>query len=218
MRGENQQSLGEQLLNGIFKATMVGMSDAALREHFEAALGRTLTDDEFVAQSEFARDPDAYTVTQPGLVNQGLLQHLEGFARVFNHGWVWQVARFEHPILLTSDVPVALWSQDGGPVGLFVADAIYFPLDPRHVLVLTPRQEHDRTPTPCAQTIDGDSELLGRVVNAVGAGSHRWVFLHPEHHLFDRLPIPPRRTTIRGPAELIDKARRMREAVDREPG
>ena len=151
MRGENQQSFGDQVLDGLFKATLVGMSDAALRQNFEAVVGRALSDDEFVAQRDFALDPDAYTVTQPGLVNQGLLQHLEGFTRVINHGWVWQVARFDNPILLTSDVPVALWSRNGGPVGLFVADAVYFPLDPRHVLVLTPRQEHDRILSPCAR-------------------------------------------------------------------
>lgn len=214
MRGENQQSFGEQLLDGFFKATMIGTSDAALREQFEAALGRTLTDDEFATHLDFARDPDAYKVTQPGLVNVGLLEHLEGFTRVINHGWLWQVVRFDQPILLTSDVPVALWSNDGGPVGLFVADAVYFPLDPRHVLVLTPRTDSDSTPTPAADTVDGDAELLGRVLNAVGGGSHRWIFLHPDHPMFDRLPIPPRRSAIQGPAELIEKVRMMREALE----
>lgn len=214
LRGENVQSFGDQMLDALTKATWIGMSDATLREQIEKGLGRVLTDEEFVAQRDFMQNPDAYTVRQPGAVNQGIVAHVEGFTRVLKYGWVWQVARFDLPILVTSDVPIGTWSADDRPVGLFTASEIYFPLDPSHVLVLAARGSVDEKtqPTMLAEgTIEGDVVLLQRVLNAVGGSAHHWVFLHPDHASFETLPMPARPGPIQGPGDLIDLVRRVRD-------
>lgn len=217
LRGEDQQSFIGQILDGVFKATMVGKTAAALRGDLEAALGRSVSEEEFENHRDFVRDPTAYSVTQPELVARLLAEHLEGFARVLYYGWTWRVVRFHAPVLITSDVPVGLWREDGGPVGLFTADRVFFPINPRCALVLTPRLDKDLTTNLNADAIEGDIEdLRVNVETAIGA-SHRWVFMHPDHDLYDQLPIPPKRGPIQGPAEVIDLARRMREAHEPAP-
>jgi hypothetical protein len=54
----------------------------------------------------------------------------------------WQVRRAHSPVLITSDAPVVLWSprtenDHFRGLGLMDADEIWFPIDPRHLLVMS---------------------------------------------------------------------------------
>jgi hypothetical protein len=102
----------------------------------------------------------------------------------------WYVAVYDTPTLLTSDEPVALHFRDanrppGHNRGIAYADEIWFPLDPRRLLILgrpddpLPEQ-YLRRPIETAQTIN----------LAIAAGAYEYIYMHPnQDHLKDiRLP------------------------------
>jgi hypothetical protein len=95
-------------------------------------------------------------------------------------GRPWVVLETTAPAFLTSDRPVTFWRdrQRRDPytgVGLHNADAVYFPLDPRKMLVIMQGQTESwerRTPTR--------AEV--REVNTIVANwSYRFIFHHPNH-------------------------------------
>lgn len=109
-----------------------------------------------------------------------------------------RVQRFDAP-LLTGDEPVALWGRptrdlDGEPIGIATADAILFPLDRQHLLVLCHRD----------RVVHQPRGLTSSEVNfAVAAGSYRWIFQHPSDPPVDVEALPPRGTFIAEPVEVV---------------
>jgi hypothetical protein len=110
-----------------------------------------------------------------------------------------RVQRFDAP-LLTSDEPVALWGHpdrnlDTEPLGIATADAILFPLDRQHLLVLCHR----------ARAANQPRRLTATDVNfAVAAGAFRWIFQHPSDPPIDVESLPERGTFVAKPVEVIE--------------
>ena len=81
---------------------------------------------------EFVPDPNAHLSAMGGIalrISELLLSR------------PWWIAEFDSPALLTSDEPVALHLRDrsrppGHDRGIAYADEIWFPLDPRRLLIL----------------------------------------------------------------------------------
>jgi hypothetical protein len=104
----------------------------------------------------------------------------------------WWIAEYDSPALLTSDEPIALHFRDrsrppGYGYGIAYADEIWFPLDPRRLLIL------GRPGAPLPEQRLGVPLETARTVNlTVTAGAYERVYMHPDQdHLKGmRLPKP----------------------------
>lgn len=88
-----------------------------------------------------------------------------------------RVLRFEDPLLLVSDEPVALWARPHRdlhvhPLGIASADAIYMPIDRRHAIALLLSGDE--------RVIDGGPTRAETINYLVASGAHRWIFQHPD--------------------------------------
>jgi len=96
------------------------------------------------------------------------------------------------------------------------ADQIMFPLDPRHVLVMTLQDpaevEADPSVLRSGPNVEADAELIERVLNTVGLRVQRWIFMHPDDAGYESFPIPPPIEPLGGLKEVVDMARALREA------
>lgn len=104
------------------------------------------------------------------------------------------IIEFDAPMLLTSDEPVATGvdtQTPHRPAGVLNADSLFFPLDPRHALVMMRPDLQDR---PHAW---GKGELAqARAINQfVAFRGNRQIFFHPDSDPLSDLEIPvgPRR-------------------------
>lgn len=110
----------------------------------------------------------------------------------------YRVQRFDAP-LLTSDEPAALWAEPGRdldvePLGVATADAILFPLDRQHLLVLCHRDRIAHQPRGLTAT---------EVNFAVAAGAFRWILQHPSDPPLDVESLPRRGAFVAEPVEVI---------------
>ena len=86
----------------------------------------------------------------------------------------WTVARFEEPVLLTSDNPVTLWAENPGrfgAVGVATADEIALPTSPTTAVVIYPQAEHG---DPLGEG-PGVGDLCSRTLRS----AHKWAFAPP---------------------------------------
>lgn len=142
------------------------------------------------ADQAFGEDGPTLRLDQAHMVQQTLRFAVESVLPLV-YFRAWRVVRFDRPVLLTSDAPVASWSpasRHGLPVGIGNARETYMPLNRRTVLVVTGRSLDDR-PDRLVET-----RRLARAarVNAVVAGgAHRWLFHHPDDSPMVRLALGP---------------------------
>jgi Protein of unknown function (DUF4238) len=102
----------------------------------------------------------------------------------------WVVGRFPEPALLTSDSPVSYYvrPEDRDPlrgVGLATADEVWYPLDPQHVLMLTPADIDE-------QVMEVDLDHAHRINQNTVAHAFERVFMHPEQDHLQGLDLPRR--------------------------
>jgi hypothetical protein len=130
---------------------------------------------------EFVPDPNEH-LRMMGEVAMGIMEYL--LPRP------WWLIDYESPVLLTSDEPVALHFRDntsppGHGRGVAQADEIWFPLDPRRLLILgTPSD-----PIP-EQRLTVSQETAGSANFAVAAGSYEYIFMHPDQDHLQGVNLP----------------------------
>lgn len=102
----------------------------------------------------------------------------------------WWIAEYDTPALLASDEPVALHFRDrsrppGHDRGIAYADEIWFPLDPRRVLILG--LPSDRLPE---QHFRAAADTAATVNFTVAAGAYEYIYMHPAQDHLKGLRIP----------------------------
>lgn len=127
-----------------------------------------------------------------------------------------RLLRFAEPVLLLSDEPVAMWARpdrdhDANPLGLATADAIYMPVDRRHVLALLLRGAEG--------VFDGGPKRAELVNRLVATGAHRWVFQHPDDPPYDVTNLGQRpRWTVETLGAVVEPDKvRVQKRLVREP-
>jgi hypothetical protein len=127
----------------------------------------------------------------------------------------WYVADYGTPALLTSDEPVALHFKNGRRPpghdrGIAYADEIWFPLDPRRLLILgrpgdpTPEQYLRPPPWPAA-----------KVNRTIAAGAYEHIFMHPDQDHLKHVQLPEAGPLLQVSAELpFDLSRYNRPVPD----
>jgi len=132
---------------------------------------------------EFVPDPNAHLGAMGGIalrISELLLPR------------PWWIAEYDSPALLTSDEPVALHFRDrsrppGHDRGVASADEVWFPLDPRRLLIL------GRSGDPLPEQRLHPPEKTAATVNlTIAAGAYEYIYMHPaQDHLKGlRLPKP----------------------------
>ena len=129
-----------------------------------------------------------------GLQEEELLgwsfRSLEMFVAALRSAWNWVVVVLTSPRLITSDNPICFLGEPelGSPasnVGVMNALEIWFPLDPRHALVLT--RDHS-TGSPL---IDLPAGHLRSINLRLALESERWSFFRPGSEGVKGFQIPP---------------------------
>ena len=132
---------------------------------------------------EFVPDPNAHLSVMGGValrISELLLPR------------PWWIAEYDSPALLTSDEPVALHFRDrsrrpGHDRGIAHADEIWFPLDPRRLLILGSPGD----PLP-EQRVRPAAQTAVTVNRTIAAGAYEHIYMHPaqDHLKGVRLPRP----------------------------
>ncbi len=107
----------------------------------------------------------------------------------------WAVFRFPVPVLLTSDHPVALLPSDEpthplAGVGVANAGDIRFPLDARHLLVMS-RVELAERLTVVPPGYGGMATQVRATNEIIAHNAHRWIFHRPDHDPLDGITLKP---------------------------
>jgi len=101
----------------------------------------------------------------------------------------WRVLRYDEPNVITSDEGTGLWTRPSSAAtqtpGIVTSDAIYFPIDARHILQMT----HSKV---TEILMDGDLAKLRHSNNSVASSAHRWIIVHPENTSVSDLILRPR--------------------------
>lgn len=184
LRGNNVQEVTVRTVTEIAKKLVGDAPDSGLRQMIEDATGEVVSDQALARQRSFAQDSDGYTIDQPGAPAYLLADNRDIIVKALTFGHVWQVAKTEQPLLVTSDVPATLRPATGH-TGLSAPEEILFPLDPRHVLILTPRDlspDDDPLDAQAVPTVDASPELVERSNQAVTQRSDRCVYSQPAPH------------------------------------
>jgi uncharacterized protein DUF4238 len=98
----------------------------------------------------------------------------------------WRLARFQKPVLLTSDWPIVVWHRtDTGPYGIGVAtaDEIRFPLDTQHALIMVV--------IGADQVWDLHESHAKDINRLVAARGFEWIYHRPGTDPLAGLTLPP---------------------------
>ena len=120
-----------------------------------------------------------------GLIFEGLSE----VQSVLLSGWNWILITLSEPKFLTSDHPICMLGEPepGAPtpnVGVATALEIWFPLDPRHALVLS--RDHS-VASPLSDLANGH---IRRINLRLALESERWSFFHPRSRGVKGFQIP----------------------------
>jgi hypothetical protein len=101
----------------------------------------------------------------------------------------WYVAEYAEPCLITCDEPVVMVFRDkrrmGRRAGLALADEVWFPLSPRHLLIMA---QHDRYGPERRFTA---APATAKVVNLhIAANAYETIHMHPDHDHLAGIDIP----------------------------
>lgn len=102
----------------------------------------------------------------------------------------WWIAEYDTPALLTSDEPVALHFRarsrpPGHDRGIAYADEIWFPLDPRRLLILG----RPGDPLP-EQRLRVPAETAKTVNLTIAAGAYEHIYMHPDQDPLGDIQLP----------------------------
>jgi hypothetical protein len=136
---------------------------------------------------EFVPDPNDH-MRMMGPLAMNIMPHL------LNRPWV--LIEFPEPALLTSDEPVALYSagehDEYESLSVPGAREIYFPLDPKRLLILGHPEDLDRS----FIRVEGRPEWADLSNWLMSVYAYQYLFLHPEHDI--RMPpLPEERPLFR---------------------
>ena len=202
--------LAFQLVRGwSFRSDLAELATLRARHHLAATLERQRVRDHLERTRDSVDDDDVDRFIEEMLSSDWKLVPSRSHAvQLFGMAGIsliplvttmgYRVERFEAP-LLTSDEPAALWGQpgrdlDAEPLGIATADAILFPLDRHHLLVLCHRDRVASQPRGLTAT---DVNL------AVSAGAFRWVFQHPSDPPVDVEALPQQGAFVAEPVEVL---------------
>lgn len=147
-------------------------------------------------------DGPTLRMSQPHAVQASIRHGLDTvMPALFSRAWT--VLRFDHPVLLIGDAPVAAWSpprRDGLPVGIADAREVYLPLDRRTALVVTGRPAGS---TPDRYVVGARNARAARINRAVADGADRWVFHHPDDRPMDHVRLGPPARWERDVTEVV---------------
>ena len=118
------------------------------------------------------------------------LRGLDIIGGILRTGWNWVVVILTTPRFITSDHPICLLGEpkQGSPasnVGVANALEIWFPLDPRHALVLS--RDHS-IGSPLLDLSKGHARTINR---RLALESERWIFFRPGNRDVIDFQIPP---------------------------
>jgi hypothetical protein len=180
------EMLGDLWARGQIPADMTSEQAAAwLRAHEQEVTPESVTEMVELSASmddfEFVPDPNAHLSAMGDIalrISELLLPR------------PWWVAEYDTPALLTSDEPVALHFRDhsrppGHDRGIAYADEIWFPLDPRRLLILG--RPDDRLPE---QHLRPPADTAATVNLTVAAGAYECIYMHPAQNHLKGLRIP----------------------------
>lgn len=136
---------------------------------------------EIVDDIEFVPDPNAHIGTM-GRVALSLFEEL--ICRPL------YLAVYDEPSLLTCDEPVVLYFDEGRPLGhragVALADQIWFPMSPRHLLILG---RGDRYGPP--RRLDADPASVDYVNLRIAANAYESILMHPDQDHLAGIELPP---------------------------
>lgn len=141
--------------------------------------------------------------------NQLVLDIFEDSAEVevILHGREWTLLRTDEDLFLTSDRPVVPWRTRSKTnrhrgVGPANAEEVYFPLDPRQMLVISEGQSKPWSVMPVTR------ERADQINRRVAHWATRWIYHRPEHDVLHDIELP-----IEGPILHINGIP-VREDID----
>lgn len=177
--------LGDLIYRGNLELSLRGKSGDAFIEELTELAGRLPTENEISAARKFIEDPTAtkilpsFNELYPMMVSAAF----EVAPKIAARPWV--LLECTAPAFLTSDRPVTFWrdrrrGDAAFGLGLDNADAVYFPLDPKKMLVVLqgPSDSLERRSPTRADV---------RKINAIVANwSYRFIYHHPNHRPVDK--------------------------------
>ncbi len=132
---------------------------------------------------------ELYVTAEDKSLSGAILDGIEQLVPILLTGWHWIVVSINRPEFVTSDSPLSMLGEPvpGSPaksVGLETALEIWFPLDPKHALVLS--RDHS-----LPSYIEDISNGHVRTVNLrLALESERWTFYHPRNKGVHKLQLP----------------------------
>jgi hypothetical protein len=127
----------------------------------------------------------------------------------------WWIGEYDSPALLTSDEPVALHFRDrsrppGHDRGIAYADEIWFPLDPRRLLILG--RPGDSLPE---QRLRAPAKTAAAVNLTIAAGAYEYIYMHPAQDHLKGLRLPKPGPVLRVGADLPVDFKRCQLSISR---
>jgi len=199
LRGEEPRASQTQIGGELIRLVVGTSGKEALRRHIEAAEGRQVPDDEL--------DAEWADLTKEGGPNlqHDVLQHMRTVMDVWpgmtsylvdSH---WTLIRFERRGLVTSDHPVTMavdrTEQNFYGVGIATADLFSVPLSRRLALNIQPRRRLEdytkNTDEVPDFEVSGTTQFANSMNQQTVSQARRYLYLHPEDVLDERIHVPP---------------------------
>lgn len=158
-------------------ARLMGATGAGLRAAFRETQGREPEDEELEELKRGLSRAEVSAEVPRNLHVLTMLQSAGTQAYVSYAKRLHLLTSEGEGLFVTSDAPVAMWTESPGPFGstsLMMADEVYLPVDPQKCLLLThPEDEHRRG----AETRQRVARARAREINLrIAAQAHRFVF------------------------------------------
>jgi hypothetical protein len=189
----------DQLTDRMAKTMVAFSGPSGLRRALEES-GGEVSDEDAKSLGSYLSEFDQYQV-RPDQNTQ--VRHMLEAAEVLAEPFAllpWALIAFQRKALLTSDNPIGLWlpPSERRPfegIGLLTADEVWFPINRRTALLVSPHADDGTVLVPTAK-------WARRINQLVALWAHRWLYHHPHDNPVDglRLPAPRSMVTIGGPS------------------
>jgi hypothetical protein len=168
------------------KVLLRGLGEDEVRTRL-GARGRPATDEEVKAVMDSLADLDTMEIVPPPEEHLKTMLHLA--PQLFPHlvNMRIHVVEWKERSLLTSDHPIVYFKRNRHPLmgfGLENCDEVWFPVDPRHLLLLT----HARPFDPPERVLPGTPEFAREVNHLVAWHAYEWIVTHPDHDPVAEIP------------------------------
>jgi hypothetical protein len=186
VRGKRHRREIEQRADFLMKVQISGLDREGI-ERLLADRAVEVTDDGIAQMEEMVANLEEYEFVPDPNEHLRMLGSLsfEIFKRLMRRNWY--LAEFSTPALITCDEPVLLYKVNPSPYrgyGVADADEIWFPLNPRQLLILA------REPSPLPQRFAAPADFAGLVNHYVMHHAYQLIVAHPDHS--DVVPdMPP---------------------------